>query len=136
MDRLDRNEMDQRPVKYHNTYSHHEAGHAVAFWHFGIDVEYVTVKPSNPSHSGETRPVSHEIVSLAQIEAEMQCAAAGEIAARLLYMFPPELTGDQLISVFTRDAHIVTINPDLPVRDGLEFAKLGLARDAEIRKTT
>lgn len=126
--------MDLRPPRHHPKYCHHEAGHAVAFWAHGIGIEYVTVNSSNPGHSGETKTVDHEVASLAPIETEMKCAAAGEIAARALSKFRNELPDDGLIECFARDAARFTEDPSLPTNDGLRFAELGLARDIEIRK--
>ena len=116
------------------THCYHEAGHAVAFWHHGIEIEYVTMNSSNPGHSGETKTVDHETASLAQIEAEMQCAAAGEIAAKSLSLLSKERTDDGLIQLFTRYARGLPEDPNLWVTDGLIFAGMGLKRDAEIRK--
>ncbi|MGH3400907.1 MAG: hypothetical protein ACRDRJ_00025 [Streptosporangiaceae bacterium] len=72
--------MDKRQIQRHNNYCHHEAGHAVAFWYFGIDLEYVRIDPASPSYSRETKPVDHDAESLDQIAVEMQCSAAGKIA--------------------------------------------------------
>jgi hypothetical protein len=101
----------------------------------------VTVEPAYSGHSGETKTVDHEVASLAEIEAEMKCAAAGEIAERGLRMFPEELPDEGLIRCFARDAEIFTRNaarweedPHFPKSDGVRFAELGLARDIEIRK--
>ena len=74
--------MDDRPLIYALAHCYHEAGHAVAFWHFGIEFSHVTLNPpANSGHFGQTVLFDREIVGLAQIEAEMQCAVAGEIAA-------------------------------------------------------
>lgn len=132
--------MDQRPIVRHNTYCHHEAGHAVMSWYHGIEIEYVRMTPSYPGHSGETKTVDHEVESLAQIEVDMQCAAAGKIAERLLRRFPEELSDNELIKCFTRYAKQVDENPrqdpDLPPSDGLRFAIRGRERDAKILEAT
>ncbi|MGO8959179.1 MAG: hypothetical protein ACLQFR_17710 [Streptosporangiaceae bacterium] len=94
----------------------------------------MTVNSPNPGHCGETKTVDHEIASLAQIEAEMKCAAAGEIAARARSKFREELPDDGLIACLTRDAARFTEDPSLPKNDGLRFAELGLARDSGLRK--
>jgi hypothetical protein len=77
----------------------------------------VTVNSSNPGHFGETKTVDHEVASLAQIETEMKCAAAGEIAARALSKFREEIPDDGLIECFARDAARFTGNPGLPTTD-------------------
>ena len=127
--------MDERPIVHHNTYCHHEAGHAVAFWYFGIEIEYVRITPDNPRHSGQTKTVPHEPSNLAEIEAEMQCAAAGEIAASMLSSLREEPADTELIERFKRNASRVAADPSLTSSDGdgLWFAKVGLDRD-EIRK--
>lgn len=130
--------MDERPIINHNTYCHHEAGHAVAFWHHGIEIEYVRMKPSYPGHSGETKTVSHEVVTLAQIEAEMKCTAAGYIAASALSTLREEVSDDELIECFTRNAKRfakVPKDPKLTLPDDLRFVKLVQDRD-EILKAT
>lgn len=127
--------MATRPRIHHMTHSYHEAGHAVAFWHHGIGIEYVTMNSSDPGHFGETKTVDHEVATLAQIEAEMQCAAAGEIADKSLSTLTYGFTDEGLINGFTLDAARFAADPNQRVRDGLRFAELGLARDAEIRRT-
>ncbi len=123
--------MDQRPIVHHNTYCHHEAGHAVAFWHFGIEIEYVRITPGNPRHTGETKTVPHELSSLAEIEAEMQCAAAGDIAASMLSSLREEPADAEQIKGFKRNASRAAAEPGLTPGDGDGpwFAKVGLDRD-------
>jgi triphosphoribosyl-dephospho-CoA synthetase len=98
------------------------------------------MEPSYLGHSGETKTVEHDVENLAQIEAEMQCVAAGNIAERILFSFPEELTDDKLIKCFRRYTRRVDEDPDqdsnFPPSDGLRFARLGRARDAEILKAT
>ena len=119
---------------FHITYCYHEAGHAVAYWHHGIEIEYVTMNPSDPGHWGETRTVPHDVTGLGQIEAEMQCAVAGEVAEYTLCPPRQELTDDFLIRCFKRDADKAA-DPDVPASDGLNFARMGLARDNEVSRT-
>lgn len=128
---LKERKMNQRPIVHHNTYCHHEAGHAVAFWHFGIEIEYVRITPDNPRHTGETKTVPHELSSLAEIEAEMQCAAAGEIAASMLSSLREDPADTELIEGFKRNASRVAADPGLTSADGDGpwFAKVGLQRD-------
>lgn len=132
--------MDERPIVHHNTYCHHEAGHAVAFWHHGIEIEFVTMKPPYPGYTGWTKTVARDPESLAQIDVEMRCVAAGKIAERLLSSFPEELTNDELIKCFIHYEKRIAEDPDQdldrPVSDGLRFAKLGQNRDAEVLKVT
>lgn len=128
--------MDDRPLIYALAHCYHEAGHAVAFWHFGIEFSHVTLNPpANSGHFGQTVLFDREIVGLAQIEAEMQCAVAGEIAAH--WLVPPrrELEDEHLIRSFTRDAATVDANADFAVTDGRNFAMIGRERDAEIGRT-
>jgi hypothetical protein len=113
---------------------YHEAGHAVMLWHYGIPFEYVTMRPPvGSSHRGQTvmgdRP---EIGGPADLEIEMQVAAAGEIAATRVFTTKKVPTDDELIRAFARAAAQVTDNPDHSIEDQLIFAKTGLARDEEI----
>jgi hypothetical protein len=116
------------------THCYHEAGHAVAFWHHGIEIEYVTMNSSNPGHFGETKTVDHETASLAEIEAEMQCAAAGEIAQKSLSRLSEERSDDGMIRLFALHASGLPEDPNVWVTDGMIFAGMGLKRDAKIRR--
>lgn len=128
--------MNQAPRLHSLTQCYHEAGHAVAFWHHGVQLLCVTMKPpAGSGHWGQTVPVEREITSLTQMEAEMQCAAAGEIAENWFLPTRTELRDDSLIRCFTRDAATVAEDPDFRINDGRNFAKIGLARDDEIRST-
>jgi hypothetical protein len=127
--------MNSRPRIHALTRCYHEAGHAIAFCHFGIELQYVTMTPpSDSGHWGQAvladRP---ELVTPEQMEIEMQCAAAGEIAESWLLPGHQELTDAQLIRCFARDAATVTNYPEAPVTDGRTFAKMGIERDKEIR---
>lgn len=129
--------MDPRPLIYALASCYHEAGHAVAFWHYGVRLCHVTMNPPPDSgHWGQTVTATRlKPVGLAQIEADMQCAAAGDIAQNRLVWPREELTEERLIRIFRRDAERVAEDPDFLVNDGLIFAKGGLARDDEIRNT-
>ena len=118
----------------HPKYCYHEAGHAVAFWHHGIEIEYVTVNSFDSEHFGEVKTVSHEVISLAEVEAEMKCAAAGEIATRAFSKRREDLANDWLIECFTHDATRFTEDPNIRDDDRRRFAEMGLARDIETRK--
>jgi hypothetical protein len=126
--------MDDRPYVNEGIWCYHEAGHAVAFWHYGIRLRYVTMRPPVGSgHAGQTVTVDRAEITGDEIDTEMRCAAAGEIAQTRVFTTRAVPTDDSLIRRFTRDAATVTANPDSAVNDGLIFAKLGLARDDEIR---
>jgi hypothetical protein len=96
----------------------------------------------NPSagsgHWGQTVPVDREITDLAQIEAEMRCAVAGQIAESEFLptreKLRAERTDNSLIRRFKRNAEQATEDPNLPDNDDLIFAKMGIARDSEIRQ--
>jgi hypothetical protein len=130
--------MDGRQIQRHNNYCHHEAGHAVAFWYYGIDLEYVRVDPSSLTYSGEVKPVDHDVESLDQIAVEMQCSAAGNIAQAYFEGREDPTTDDRLIRTFTRsktrvlDLRESGETPTIAIPDDLRFADLGLDRDEAI----
>lgn len=132
--------MDDRPRVHSLTQCYHEAGHAVALWHHDIRLRYVTMNPSAGSGNwGQTVPVEREIAGLAQIEAEMRCAVAGQIAESEFLPNREKLraqrTDNSLTRRFKRNAERATEDPNLPDTDDLLFAKMGIARDGEICKT-
>jgi len=96
--------------------------------------------PSRSWHWGQTVAAEHDVNGLDQIDAEMRCAVARVIAESKLLAPREKLTDDLLIRHFKRGAEKIDTDPDLPVEDCLTedylaFAKWGLERDAEIRKT-
>lgn len=134
------NSMDEREIINNGTYCHHEAGHAVMSWYYDIEIEYVRMKPSYPGHSGETKTVDHEVESPTEIEIDMQIAAAGKIAERLLRKFPEDLANDRLVACFARYVgqanQRVNANPELPPSDGERFAIRGQERDVKRLEAT
>jgi ATP-dependent Zn protease len=126
-----------RPYVNDDHVAYHEAGHAVAFWYYGVTLQCVTMKPPDDSgHRAQTVPVDRgEITGVVELENEMKCAAAGEIAQTRFFVTHRVRTDRELIGRFTVVATKVTTNPDLPDEDDPAFAKAGLARDEEIRET-
>jgi hypothetical protein len=126
-----------RPYVNEGIPCYHEAGHAVAFWHYGIEIQYVTMRPPADSmHWGQTVTVPRgEITGVAELENEMKCAAAGDIAQKRVFVTHRVPTDYELTRRFEVAAAMVTANPDLPDEDDRAFAKMGLARDEEIRET-
>lgn len=116
---------------------YHEAGHTAAFWHYGIEIQYVTMRPlADSMHWAQTVTVPRsEITGVAELENEMKCAAAGDIAQTRVFVTHRVPTDYELIRRFEVAVAMVTANPDLPDEDDRTFAKMGLARDAEIRET-
>lgn len=108
---------------------YHEAGHAVSFWHYGIELQYVIVRPQAVDrHRGETKTVGPApVTDVVDLENDMKCSAAGEIAERLLNPARRLPTDDELIRAFTFAPARAAINPDLA-----EFVGSGRDRDAKI----
>jgi hypothetical protein len=113
---------------------YHEAGHAVMAWYHGIKILYVTMTPADDhAHSGLTATADDDIIGLAETEARMQVAAAGEIAANWRLPVPEELTDDSLLRRFARDERVIA-DSDIPrFNDRLIFAWWGRTRDEVIR---
>jgi hypothetical protein len=94
--------MEDRPYVNEPLWCYHEAGHAVAFWHYGIRLRYVTMRPPVDSgHAGQTVLVDRGEITGPEIETEMRCAAAGEIAQTRVFTSHPVPTYDSLIRRFT-----------------------------------
>ena len=78
--------MDDRPRVNVSLYCYHEAGHAVAFWHYGIGLQYVTMMPpADSGYTGLTKIVDRGEITGAEIDADMRCTAAGEIAQKRFF---------------------------------------------------
>ena len=116
--------------------AYHEAGHAVAFWHYGIKLRCVTLRPpADSGHQAQTVTVDRgEITGMVELENEMKCAAAGDIAQRRVFVTHRVPTDYELIRKFEVAVAQVTTHPDIPDEDDRALAKAGLARDDEIRE--
>lgn len=126
--------MVYRLPRYPHVHCYHEAGHAVAFWYYDIRLESVTINSADISHSGEVVVADRQVVGITQMEQEMHCAVAGEIAQRAKTPFSRELSDESLVRCFQRDAHAVLADEALSVNDGRNFAKIALERDKELRQ--
>jgi hypothetical protein len=117
--------------------SYHEAGHAVAYWHYGVCLQFVSTSPPAGGHRGETRKVDRELgAGVTELQNEMICTAAGEIAEKRLP------TGPRLPSVYelrrrfeTYPARVLT-QPGLAAQDEGLFIEFGQARDGVIHDTS
>jgi hypothetical protein len=106
-------------------------------WHLGIRIVSVTMAPPDDNaHAGLTETVPDEVLGLAQAEARMRVAAAGEIAQewRLQYWrpVPEELLDDSLRGRFAHDERVVAESDFLRFDDRLIFAWWGRKRDEVI----
>jgi hypothetical protein len=123
---------DRRPYVNQGVYCYHEAGHAVAFWHYGIELEYVTMRPPPGSgHGGQTKTVDRTSISgINNLENEMRCAAAGSIAQTRVFRLKQVPSEEALMREFRRNAEWVRAHPETPAfDDGTIFARTALARD-------
>jgi hypothetical protein len=109
---------------------YHEAAHAVAWWHYGIGLRCVTVRPDDSGHRGHSSAVEHTPVGVVELENEMRCTAAGEIADKF---FRGRRLPTEFELAFDIYARRLSREPDLAVEDKGAFVGFGLARDAEIR---
>jgi hypothetical protein len=116
-----------RPYVNERGYCHHEAGHAVMAWHYGIRIQYIDMTPSpETGHGGQTA-----LDDIEDLDIEMRVAAAGEIAQGKINSLAVD-TDNQLATKFVRAAlalegkqfHWVS-------EDDLRFAKAALAKDAD-----
>lgn len=121
--------------------SFHEAGHAVMAWHLGIRIVSVTMASSDDNaHAGLTEAVPDEVIGLAQAEARMRVAAAGEIAQdwRLQHWrpVPEESPDDSLRRRFAHDERVLAESDFPRFDDRLIFAWWGRKRDEVIGDVT
>jgi hypothetical protein len=121
----------------HGSEAYHEAGHAVAFLYYGIEIDCVAMRRNDSSaNRAETRLVPRgEITGITALENEMRCTAAGDIAWRRVGNFA--VTEDRFLLAGFRDgAAWVRDNPGEtnPPSDDAIFARYALARDEEIRQ--
>lgn len=112
---------------------YHEAGHCAAFWHFGIDIDYVTMRPPPASgHRGHTMLVNRDFVTGPVLDGYMQCAAAGDIAYRV-WAKQNMPTDDQLRIEYERAREWAIANEDGIAPDDLTILALaGVTRDDEL----
>jgi hypothetical protein len=125
-----------RPCINDGHVAYHEAGHTVAFWRYGVKLQFVTMRPPPDSgHAGQTVTVERgEITGVVELENEMKCAGAGDIAQTRVFVTHRVPTDYELIRRFEVAVAQVTTHPDLPDEDDRALAKAGLARDDEIRE--
>jgi hypothetical protein len=115
---------------------YHEAGHAVAYWHHGVAIEYVTkgcpAEGQRPHVWTIERP---EPTGAAALESEMKCIAAGEIADAGLSPGRRVPRDDELIRSFGVYKGKLTREPGLAENDDrAAFVEMGQARDDDIRR--
>ncbi len=114
----------------------HEAGHAVAYLHHGVALQYVTTSPPVGGHRGETKTVDRpDPTGVTELQNEMICTAAGEIAEKRLPTGPRLPNGYELIRRFDTYPRRVLQDPSLAAEDEGIFVVLGQARDDEILNT-
>jgi hypothetical protein len=112
---------------------YHEAGHAVAYRHYGVELQRVSARPTaDGMYQGLTVTVERApVTGVAELENEMKCSAAGEITEWLLNPGRRMPTDQELIIAFTfalRKERAAS-NPDLAA-----FSSSGHERDGEITK--
>ncbi len=114
---------------------YHEAGHAVAWWHYGVELQYVRVRPTaDGAHLGETKTVNRaQVTGVAELENEMKCDAAGDIAQKRLFPAQRVPTDRELLTGWGVFPARLSDEPELAVEDTAGFLRNGRARDEEIR---
>lgn len=131
-------------VPIQETSVYHEAGHAAMFAHFGITIDYVSIRPDLVNGYGGVVKTAVEPPQSGKLVLEdwMRSSAAGRLASdhRLRLNVPsvkqptfavPDVA--KLISEFEEVAVDLAANPDRPGHDDLRnFVGLGLLRDVEV----
>jgi hypothetical protein len=114
---------------------YHEAGHAVAFWHYGVELRYVSARPTaDGAHRGQTVTVDRAPpAGVAELETEMKCAAAGDIAQKRLFPDHRLPADGELTRGFEVLPARLNSEPELAVEDTADFVRFGRDRDDEIR---
>lgn len=128
---------DMRPYVSDALHCYHEAGHCVAFWNYGIDIDYVTMRPpAGSGHAGQTHLKPRgAIAGVALLENEMRAAIAGELAWRRLRR-AAELTANDLRIWLGGAVEWAVAHPDeQAMNDETSFAKAAVARDHELQET-
>jgi hypothetical protein len=123
------------PPARHDVVCYHEAGHAVAYWRYGIELDYVRVRPTaDGSHQGETKTGSRaEVTGMAELENEMKCDAAGDIAQRRFSPGRRVPTDRELIVGWDVFPAKLKDKPELADEDTGWFFRRARARDEAIR---
>jgi hypothetical protein len=115
--------------------AYHEGGHAAMLWHYGIPLEYVSIKP-DPVHfrAGVTvTPPRPDISGREPLENEMRASAAGN-AATWHILGRPVPSPQYLTRDFDLAVADLQANPDSPIHNDVrDFADMGRARDEEFR---
>jgi hypothetical protein len=116
---------------------YHEAGHAVAYWHYGVSLQFVSTSPPASGRRGETRKVDHELgTGVTELQNEMICTAAGEIAEKRLPTGPRLPSVHELRRRFETYPARVRTQPGLAAEDEGLFVEFGQARDSVIHDTS
>ena len=115
---------------------YHEAGHAVACWHYGVELHYVCVRHvADGAHLGETKTIDRaSVTGGAELEAEMNCDAAGDIAQKRLFPTQRVPTDRELLAAWEVFPARLSNEPELAVEDTAGFLRNAQVRDEEIRK--
>jgi hypothetical protein len=115
---------------------YHEAGHAVAYWHYGVSLRFVSTSPPAGGHRGETRTVDRELgTGVTELQNEMTCTAAGEIAEKRLPTGPRLPSGRELRRRFETYPARVRSQPSLAAEDEGLFVEFGQKSDGLIQDT-
>jgi hypothetical protein len=115
---------------------YHEAGHAVAYWHCDVSLQFVSTSPSAGGHRGETSKVDRELgTGVTELQNEMICTAAGEIAEKRLPTGPRLPSAHELGRRFETYPARVRTQPGLVAEDEGLFVEFGQARDGVIHDT-
>jgi hypothetical protein len=125
------------PIPIQESTIYHEAGHAAAFWCYGIPLRYVSIRPDLAHGYGgmAVTAVEPPDKGLPELEKWMRASAAGQVAKNHRCGIATPKTTD-LITKFHRVIADMNDNPDRPGHhDMRNFAYLGLRRDTEIRET-
>lgn len=117
---------------------YHEAGHAAAFWHYHIPIQYVSLRPDFTKGYGGMVVTAESPPTAGQTELRnwMHASAAGQIAEANC-QGRPRLTYDDLLTRFRRAAADIANAPDPPRHDDMRnYAGLGILRDRQAEKET
>jgi hypothetical protein len=128
---------DTRPYVNEALNCYHEAGHCAAFWHYDVEIDYVTMRPPVGSgHAGQTRLKPRgAIAGVTPLENEMRGAVAGELTWRRM-RHAGQFTATELRIWLGGAVEWAIAHPDdEAVNDETGFAKAAIARDDELRDT-
>jgi hypothetical protein len=123
------------PLHRQDVVCYHEAGHAVAYWHYGVELQCVRAVPTaDDAHQGGIQTVARlPVTGVTELENEMRCDAAGDIAQRRLFPTHRTPTDPELLRGWGVFPAKLRDHPELAVEDTACFLRNGRARDEEVR---